>query len=132
MLLTFVTFGTKTGKFSGLSNISKTFSTGAPTSNDFVIFGIDVPPRDPAASRKVGVSLFGIASVSGGRYIQVSCPRLFHRSRSRRPQPRRRSVAVAPPRGNGVRRVSRSETRAAADRLRASAWVGAGRPLSFL
>src|SRR2546430_5498330 len=82
MLLTFVTFGTKTGKFSGLSNISKTFSTGAPTSTDFVIFGIDVPPRDPAASRKIGVSLFGISSVSGGRYIQVSCPRFFHRSRS--------------------------------------------------
>src|SRR3989442_13971325 len=100
MFLTFVTFGTETGKFSGLSNISNAFSTGAPTSNDFVIFGIDVPPRDPAASRKVGVSLFGIPSVSGGRDIKVSYHRFFHRSRSARTQPRRRSVAASPAPGN--------------------------------
>src|SRR2546427_7221050 len=54
----------------------------------------------PQRREKVGVSLFGISSVSGGRYIQVSCPRFFHRSRSARTQPRRRSVAAAPPRGN--------------------------------
>src|SRR2546427_11684702 len=54
----------------------------------------------PQRREKVGVSLFGISSVSGGRYIQVSCPRFFHRSRSARTQPRRRSVAAAPPRGH--------------------------------
>src|SRR2546425_4221943 len=74
MLLTFVTFGTKTGKFSGLSNISKTFSTGAPTSTDFVMFGIDVPPRDPAASRKVGVSLFGIHPYQEGGIFRFPVP----------------------------------------------------------